>query len=133
MKLIIAGSRKIEREKAKHYIDRIFRAYFQDFTIQEVIHGGNGGKRTTDGVLVGVDLAGKEWAEEKGYVTRAFYPDWEKEGKKAGPMRNQRMAKYAGKSGGLILIWDGVSRGSANMLKEARTIGMFIRGVKITI
>ena len=82
---------------------------------------------------MGVDLAGEEWAKENGYPTKAFYPDWGAYGNKAGPIRNKKMAEYAGQYGGLILVWDGVSRGSASMLKEARAQGMRIRGVKIRI
>jgi hypothetical protein len=46
-----------------------------------------------------------------------FSADWDKLGKRAGVLRNEDMAK---KADALVLIWDGESRGSANMLETAR-------------
>jgi hypothetical protein len=46
-----------------------------------------------------------------------FPAKWDKYGKAAGPLRNREMAAYAD---ALILVWDGKSRGSANMLAEAK-------------
>lgn len=41
--------------------------------------------------------------------------DWNRLGKKAGPLRNKQMAEYGDS---LLLIWDGKSKGSASMKKE---------------
>lgn len=44
-----------------------------------------------------------------------FPADWDKFGKAAGHIRNKQMAEEAD---ALLLIWDGESKGSANMKKE---------------
>lgn len=43
---------------------------------------------------------------------KSFPADWDSFGKSAGMRRNKQMADYAD---ALLLIWDGKSRGSANM------------------
>ena len=49
---------------------------------------------------------------------RGFPADWDGLGKGAGHIRNKQMAEYATD---LLLIWDGKSRGSKNMLEEAKS------------
>lgn len=68
------------------------------------------------GVASGPDQLGESWARERGVPIRRFYADWSIFGKSAGPIRNREMAENAD---ALIAIWDGESRGTANMIKEA--------------
>jgi hypothetical protein len=100
MKLIIAGSRTIELPE--HEI----ASYLDDFTnlpkIKEVVCGG----------ATGVDECGKKYAKEYCLPVLTFLADWDRHGKGAGPIRNKQMADYAD---ALLLIWDGESKGSANM------------------
>lgn len=102
MKLIIAGSRTI-----KIYwkdIDGLIPLTIYS-SITEIISGG----------ALGVDSAGEAWARQKSIKITRFLPDWNTYGKKAGPLRNIEMAKYAD---ALLLIWDGKSRGSRHMKKS---------------
>lgn len=109
MKVIIAGSRTItdENEVVQAIVD-------SGFMITEVISGG----------ARGVDQIGEKWATMMDIPITKFIPDWERLGKRAGHVRNNDMALYAAPSGGLILVWDGKSRGSANMLQNAATYGL---------
>ena len=59
----------------------------------------------------GVDKSGRLFAEDHGINVKSFPADWNL-GKGAGHIRNKQMADYAD---ALLLIWDGESRGSANM------------------
>lgn len=114
MKLIIAGSRELE-------IDASCAVSLHDLTnISEVVCG----------MARGVDLAGKYFAENDwkqdyplcsdGQIpVKEFPADWEVHGKAAGSIRNKQMAEYAD---ALLLIWDGESRGSANMKKEIQKL-----------
>ena len=106
MKVIIAGSRTItdplELEKA---------IKLSGFQIDSVLCGGS----------YGVDKLGFIWANDHGVPVTVFMPDWKKYGKSAGPIRNSEMAKAAE---ALILVWDGESRGSKDMLNKANAKGL---------
>jgi hypothetical protein len=102
MKTIIAGSRTIiDRESVFKILDEL------EFSITEVVCG----------MASGVDFLGKEWACSKGIFVKEFPADWKAHKLKAGPIRNQQMSDYADT---LVLIWDGQSSGSADMLKRAK-------------
>lgn len=71
------------------------------------------------GTAKGADQLVYEFKDQ--YPIKEFPADWDEHGKKAGPVRNRQMAEYATH---LILFWDGKSKGSANMLKEAKKYGL---------
>lgn len=110
MKVIIAGGRNITSYAA--VLNAIAASGWRD-EITEVVCG----------MASGVDLLGKRWAINSGIPVRLVPADWKIYGKAAGPMRNEMMAHYAN---ALILIWDGKSKGSANMLMWARRHGLRI-------
>lgn len=83
------------------------------FDISEVVSGG----------AEGADKLGERYAKGAGLALRVIPADWAKYGKSAGPIRNRQMAEYAQ---ALIAIWDGKSRGTANMLEEARARGLLV-------
>lgn len=64
------------------------------------------------GCPTGPDAAAKLYAAQHRIEYREYPADWNAHGKMAGPIRNAEMALHADE---LILIWDGESRGSANM------------------
>lgn len=99
MKLIIAGSRTISPT-----IDEIAN-YLDTKEIPEVTE-------IVCGMANGVDLSGRSSAKALGIDVKEFPADWNKHNKAAGPIRNKQMAEYADS---LLLIWDGKSKGSANM------------------
>jgi hypothetical protein len=112
MKVIIAGGRNITS------VGHVRRAIgSSNFTITEVISGG----------AKGVDKLGEDFAKAAGIDLAIFPANWAV-GKKAGPVRNMRMARYAmsdvSKKGGLIAIWDGVSKGTKSMIDIATTLGL---------
>lgn len=102
MRVIIAGSRDIT--EMAHINDAVAAS---KFLIHQVVCG----------MARGVDLLGKEWAEAVGIPVAKFPADWNKHGKRAGYLRNEQMADNAD---ALIAIWDGVSKGTANMIETAR-------------
>jgi hypothetical protein len=106
MRVIIAGSRTItdaiEVEKA---------IKLSGFQITEVISGG----------AQGVDSLGASWANTNKIPCSFFMADWKQHGKAAGPIRNSLMASEAE---ALILVWDGQSRGSNDMLNKANAKGL---------
>jgi hypothetical protein len=104
MKTIIAGNRDYSlTDKDVEFLGTQ--------SITEVISGG-----ATD-----ADRCGESWAESMGIPIRVFPANWAVHGKAAGPIRNREMAAYADR---LICFWDGKSRGSLNMMEEARRKGI---------
>lgn len=108
MKTIVAGSRTITDKKL--VFDIIKSSNIQ---ITELVCG----------MALGVDWIGKLYAEENNIEWRAFLPDWNQKCMGAGPFRNSEMAEYAE---ALILVWDGTSKGSADMLAKAKKKGLLI-------
>jgi hypothetical protein len=104
-KVIIAGSRTIYHYQTVE--NAIRRAQQLGMVITEVVSGH----------AHGVDTLGEQWAH-KNNIPVTYYPaNWKKHGKIAGHIRNGQMAAYADC---LILVWDGSSPGSKNMLHEFR-------------
>lgn len=81
----------------------------RDFSIGEVVSG----------CARGADSLGERWAEDNGVLVKRFPANWERFGRAAGMYRNAEMADYA--SGGIIL-WDGDSRGTLDMIDKLRRL-----------
>lgn len=102
MKVIIAGGRNITDYNI------VKSAYHKSgFEATEIVSGG----------ARGVDYLGELFAKDHGVLIKVFPADWKTYGKRAGPLRNLQMAEYAQ---ALIAVWDGESRGTANMIAQAR-------------
>lgn len=104
MKVIIAGSRTFTNSpELFKFCDLILSSHDEI----EVVSGGASGP----------DKFGEMWAERSEHKVTVMPAEWNKHGKSAGPIRNQEMAEYAD---ALIAFWDGESRGTKNMIEEAR-------------
>lgn len=125
MKLIIAGSRSIDREIA--YAECVkWRIANRDKEVLEIVSG----------TAKGVDRGGEDYAEFYDIPVKRFPAKWtdfsdpetvikinkygQKYNAKAGFIRNKAMAHYAD---ALLLIWDGRSGGSANMKENMEKLG----------
>jgi len=80
----------------------------------EVLTGGAGG----------ADALGKQYADLRNYSNTIYLANWKSYGKTAGPIRNERMVKNAD---ALIAFWDGLSKGTGNIIKLAKRAGLLIR------
>lgn len=103
-KVIIAGSRTISDYEL---VEKIVLE--SDFVISEIVSGK----------APGVDTLGERYAYEYVIPVKQFPADWVRHGKKAGPIRNEDMANYADAA---ILIWDGKSPGTKNMLEHMKRL-----------
>lgn len=105
MKVIIAGSRGFTNPNIV-----VAAVVKSKFPVTEVVSGG----------ARGIDRFGEMFAKANNIPIKQFIPDWSK-GRGAGLARNRDMAEYGE---ALIAIWDGESRGTANMIREAEKRGL---------
>lgn len=80
------------------------------YQIKEIVSGG----------ATGMDSVGEAFAKNYHVPLKRFPADWAKYGGLAGPRRNREMAEYAD---ALLLVWNGTSKGSANMKARMRGLG----------
>ncbi|MCK0510242.1 SLOG family protein [Aromatoleum buckelii] len=109
MRVIIAGSRNASQRDVLAALERCSWTGFATC----IVCGG----------AKGADEHGAEWGKQQGLEVKNYPADWKKYGKRAGPVRNREMAENAE---GLIAVWDGSSRGTANMIETAEQAGLRI-------
>ena len=69
------------------------------------------------GKAPGADTLGEQYAINHNLKLHEYPAMWKMHGKSAGFVRNKQMAENAE---ALIALWDGISKGTANMIKHAR-------------
>lgn len=112
--LIIAGS-------------RTFKNYFE---ARGIIYSTLSTRKPEEITIIsggakGADYIGEMFAKEFGTGLSIYNADWDTYGKKAGHIRNEEMAKVGD---GLLLFWDGESKGSQDMMFKAlaKNIPVFV-------
>ncbi len=122
MKIIIAGSRGIT--DIKHVNEAMIAStatfHWLDTPIDEIVSG----------TAPGVDRLGEQWARSRAIPVKRIPALWDEYGRSAGHIRNAIMAEYAD---GAVLIWDGESRGTFNMINQMERRGKpyFLHQVKV--
>ena len=101
MKLLIAGSRSITSFDLSPYVPA---------DVELIITGG----------AKGVDTLAEAYAKERGIPTLTVKPCYEKYGRAAPILRDEEMVDLADS---VLVIWDGVSRGSRHTADYARKKG----------
>ncbi len=105
MRVIVAGSRTIADYEV---VAEAIRC--SGFEITEIVSGG----------AKGVDRLGEQYAAEHGLIVKQFPTNWRPGGKYdrgAGLKNNATMLRYAD---ALIAIWDGTSKGTADMIGKMK-------------
>ncbi len=75
------------------------------------------------GCAKGADTLAEQWANRAGHRVERYPADWERHGKAAGPLRNQRMLEE-GKPN-LVIAFPG-GRGTADMIARAEKAGVAV-------
>lgn len=110
MRVIVCGGRDFwDRSKVYTELDAFNAA--TPFSV--LIHGN----------ARGADQLADDWAAYRKIKTLTFLPLWEEHGRKAGPMRNQKMLDE-GKPD-LVIAFAG-GRGTADMIKRAEEAGVTV-------
>ena len=105
MKVVIAGSRNISEQDSENY----------KMLIQTIKHAGYNIDQVVCGMAAGIDKLGHRYAFASNIPIVEMPADWSAHGKAAGPIRNRKMAEIADAA---IVIWDGKSAGTLNMITE---------------
>ena len=121
MRIVVAGSRDIkvgEYKTTDEYYSLLFPIAEQiikdsKIDITTIISGG----------ARGIDRCGEIYAKKYNTPLELYPANWEVHGKSAGYIRNREMVNTAD---GLILIWDGYSKGSKHTSSLAKTKGLLI-------
>lgn len=112
MKTIIAGLRGIPPKESEELVLKAVMESGWESDITEIIHGA----------APGIDSAAGRLYKDKWPIV-AVPANWNKHGNYAGPLRNKQMAEMAD---ALIAVWDGRSKGTGNMIKTAKKMGLKI-------
>jgi hypothetical protein len=116
MRVIVAGSRGI---RSLEVVAAAIAA--SGFTVTEIVSGAQRTRDPVTGAIIGgADYWGEQWAAQQGVPVKLFPADWSL-GRRAGPLRNESMAVYGQ---ALVAVWDGQSRGTADMIRRARAHGL---------
>lgn len=119
MRTIIAGSRNL-KFSTEFVFELINKSGFA-FATSRVVSGG----------APGIDGIGEIWALASGIPFDRYKPDYKRYPPKVAPiMRNKEMADNAD---ALIAIWNGKSRGTKNMIDEAKARNLKIHVIIIQI
>ena len=108
MRILVCGGRDYTDKES------VFRAL-------DAVHAKRGITRIIHGDARGADSLGKEWALSRGIPHIPFPADWNKHGKRAGPIRNQQIIDE-GKPDGVVAFPGGV--GTADMCRRAEAAGV---------
>ena len=122
-KIIIAGSRSMTNYSQ---MQQTWADYIQKYNLAisqiTIISGGANG----------ADKLAEQLAKENGIRLEVMKADWQVHGNSAGHIRNNAMAKAAGTDGRLLAFWDGESRGTEGMIKQARNAGLHVEIVRVS-
>ena len=103
MKLAIVGSRS-----------------FSDYEFMKKILAFHSCTQIISGGAKGADTLAKQYAGENGISITEFLPNWDRDGKAAGFIRNKQIVNACDE---LVAFWDGESRGTAHSIKLAEEAG----------
>jgi len=103
MKLAIVGSRT-----------------FTDFEFVKKILQYHPCTQIVSGGAKGADMLAKRYAAENGIPIKEFLPNWDKDGRAAGYLRNKQIVNACDE---LIAFWDGESKGTAHSIRLAEEAG----------
>jgi predicted Rossmann-fold nucleotide-binding protein len=85
------------------------------------LHAEHGFTLLIAGGARGADTLAAQWAQDRGVPTQVYMAEWERFGREAGPIRNQRMLEEG--TPDVVVAFPG-GRGTTNMVAQARAAGL---------
>ncbi|MCK1520245.1 DUF2493 domain-containing protein [Bradyrhizobium sp. 17] len=89
--------------------------------VLDAAHSANPIECLVHGAARGADTLAADWALEHDVLCKAYPADWDRDGKAAGPIRNQRMLDL-GKPHMVVAFPGG--KGTADMIRKAEAAGV---------
>jgi hypothetical protein len=105
MKLAIVGSRTFNDYELLLKTMSLFEESHRKFIT--LVSGG----------AIGADSLGERWADYWGIEIERYLPDWNRDGKAAGFIRNQSIVDACDM---VLVFWDGKSKGTQDSINKAR-------------
>jgi hypothetical protein len=116
MRVIIAGSRTLtDYGLLEEKMNKILANTKDEITI-------------ISGNAKGADQLGERYAKARGHKLVKMPADWETHGKRAGYVRNEKMAQECTHA---VIFWDGESRGSKHMIDLCEKMNIPHRVIRI--
>ena len=111
VRIIVAGGR--EFNDSKLFEEKVSEILTQYKDIEFV-----------SGHAKGADSMAEKYASDNGIRIKVMPAEWKKYGRAAGPIRNKQMLDYALEADAvLIAFWNGVSKGTKDMISRAKEHG----------
>jgi hypothetical protein len=107
-RVLVCGGR--DYHDAKHVWD-----------VLDLVHAKRGVAVLIHGAARGADCIAAAWAADRSVPAEAYPADWQRDGKRAGPMRNAKMLAE-GKPDVVVAFPGG--RGTADMVRRAQSAGL---------
>lgn len=114
IRLVIAGSRDFEDYRL---LERVMHEIRLKYDVVEIISGG----------ARGADRLGERYALEHDINLTVVKAEWNLYGKRAGYIRNEKMAKI---TDAVLVFWNGESRGSKHMIELTKKYRKKLRVVE---
>ena len=92
------------------------------------VHAERGVSLLIHGAARGADSLAAAWAKDRGIPAAAYPADWQRDGRAAGPIRNQRMLAE-GRPDGVVAFAGG--SGTADMIRRAKAAGIKVWEPKV--
>lgn len=110
MIVLVCGGRDFTDDVLlEHVLDQLH----EEHCFTKLIHGG----------AYGADTLAGTWAHWRGVPKKVYRAQWEKHGKAAGPIRNQRMLDESKPD--LVVAFEG-RVGTADMVSKAKKVGIAV-------
>lgn len=114
-RMIVAGGRDFSDEELLNTTLDALRAELGDIEI-------------VSGHARGADQLAESYAKKHMIPLKTFPAEWRTYGRGAGPIRNQAMLAYIMDGNPVVTVfWDGHSKGTKNMIDQARNAGVDCR------
>lgn len=89
--------------------------------VLDVVHSANPVVMLIHGAARGADTLAEKWAEANGVTSNAYPADWKRDGRAAGPIRNQRMLDECKPH--IVIAFPG-GKGTEDMISRADAAGV---------